>query len=120
MSTSSSFFQKFQKKFPFSSDSSKTADLLAFRSQFHHKEKDSRFDSDVTLDGEKTPDLYTSRTQNQDQSSKGLCRLEQNKYIERTQNKWNVRTQCKKGGDQRERRRIKKHVRPKKNNNEFT
>ena len=49
-SASSSFFQKLQKKFSFSSNSSKTADLLAFRSQFHHKEKDSRFNSDVTFD----------------------------------------------------------------------
>ena len=35
-STSSSFFQKLKKKFSFSSDSSKTADVSAFRSQFHH------------------------------------------------------------------------------------
>ena len=52
--TSSSFFsQKFKKKFSFSSDSSEAADLSAFRSQFSHKEKDSRFHSDVTFDGEK-------------------------------------------------------------------
>ena len=52
-STSSSFFQKHKKNFSFSSNSSKTADLSTFRSQFHYKEKDSRFDSDVTFDGEK-------------------------------------------------------------------
>ena len=35
-----SFFQKFQRKFLFSSDSSKIAEVSAFRSHFHHKEKD--------------------------------------------------------------------------------
>ena len=64
-STSSSFFQKLKKKFSFSSDSSKTADLSAFRSQIHHKEKDSRFDSDVSFDKEKhlasTPVAHRTR-----------------------------------------------------------
>ena len=64
-STSSSFFQKLEKKFSFSSDSSKTADPSAFRSQFHHKEKDSRFDSDVSFDKEKhlasTPVAHRTR-----------------------------------------------------------
>ena len=64
-STSSSFFQKLKKKFSFSSDSSKTADLPAFRSQFHHKQKGSRFDSDVTFDEEKpltsTPVVHRTR-----------------------------------------------------------
>ena len=64
-STSSSFFQKLEKKISFSSDSSKTADLSAFRSQFHHKEKDSRFDSDVSFDKEKhlasTPVAHRTR-----------------------------------------------------------
>ena len=63
--TSSSFLQKLKKKFSFSSDASKTVDLSAFRSQFHHKENDSRFDSDVTFDGEKpltsTPAAYRTR-----------------------------------------------------------
>ena len=52
-STSSSFFQKLKKKFSISFDSSKTADVSAFRSQFHRGEKGSRFDSDVTVNGEK-------------------------------------------------------------------
>ena len=46
-------FSKLKKKFSFSSDSSKTAGLPAFISQFHHKQKGSRFDSDVTFDEEK-------------------------------------------------------------------
>ena len=65
LSTSSSFFQKLKKKFSFSFDSSKIADLSAFRSQFYHKEKDSRFDSDVTFDREKpltsTPVAHRTR-----------------------------------------------------------
>ena len=40
-SNSSSFFQKLKKKFSFSSNSSKIADVPDFRSQFHHKEKAS-------------------------------------------------------------------------------
>ena len=64
-STSSSFFQKLEKKISFSSDSSKTADLSAFRSQFHHKEKNLRFDSDVSFDKEKhlasTPVAHRTR-----------------------------------------------------------
>ena len=38
-STSSSFFQKLKKKFSFSSNSPKTADLSTFRSQSHHKKR---------------------------------------------------------------------------------
>ena len=64
-SSSSSFFQKLKKKFSISSDSSKTADVSAFRSQFHHEEKGSRFDSDVTFNGEKrltsTPVAHKTR-----------------------------------------------------------
>ena len=64
-STSSSFFQKLKKKFSFSSDSSKTADVSTFRSQFHHKQKDSRFDSDMTFNREKpltsTPVAHRTR-----------------------------------------------------------
>ena len=64
--TSNSFFQKLKKKFSFSSDPSKTADVSAFRSQFHHKGKDSRFDSDVTFDGENpltsTPVTHRTRS----------------------------------------------------------
>ena len=64
-STSSSFFQKLKKKFSISFDSSKTADVSAFRSQFHRGEKGSRFDSDVTVNGEKrltsTPVAHRTR-----------------------------------------------------------
>ena len=48
-STSTSFFQKLKRKFSLSPDLSKTADLSAFRSQFHHEKKDSRFDSKVAF-----------------------------------------------------------------------
>ena len=40
LGTSGSFFQKLKRKFLFSSDSSKIAEVSAFRSQFHHREKD--------------------------------------------------------------------------------
>ena len=64
LSNSSNFFQKLKEKFSYSSNSSITADLLPFRSQFHHREKDSRFHSDVTFDGEKplTSTPVTQRT----------------------------------------------------------
>ena len=64
LGTSSSFFQNLKRKFLFSSDSSKIAEVSAFRLQFHHKEKDWRFDSDVTFDGEKslTSTLVAHRT----------------------------------------------------------
>ena len=50
--TSSSLFQMLKKKFSFSSNSFKTADVPAFTSQFHHEEKDSRFDCGITFDRE--------------------------------------------------------------------
>ena len=64
--TSSSLFQMLKKKFSFSSDSSKTTDVPAFTSQFHHEEKDSRFDYGVTFDRENplssTPVVRITRT----------------------------------------------------------
>ena len=63
---SSSLFQKLKKKFSFSSNLSKTADVPAFTSQFHHEEKYSRFDSDVIFNGENsvssTPLAHITRT----------------------------------------------------------